>query len=237
LSFLLSADEIDKLDNIAVLPVGSLEQHGRHLPVNTDNILAQEFAGRIGARLDAFVLPCIPISTAYEHKGKKGSVWMSADTFYHMLLDIICNLKDQGFDRVVVIKGHGGIFVMDPLIRHINSVYSPELRVCMLNPYFPEALAGILESDCHIHADEMETSLMLYLRPELVKMELAVDFVPDVPQHYLQYGSIFNYSPGGVWGKPSLASAEKGRLCLEIGVEKSITFINDVFEMMENRKY
>ena len=235
MSFLKTADEINLMGDMAIVPVGSLEQHGPHLPVITDTVLAQEIANRIGERLGAFVLPCLPISTAYEHKGKKGSVWMNPDTFFRMLCDIVLNLKGQGYKKVVVLRGHGGIFVMDPVIRHLNAEHNPGLLVCRLDPYFDNRVDEICETKCHIHAEEMETSIMLYLRPELVKMERAVDFVPVVPREFLNYGSIFRYSPDGVWGFPCSASAGKGKLILESCVEESIVYVNRVFNMMSSR--
>ena len=229
-------NEVQNMGDTVIIPVGSLEQHSHHLPMNTDIILTQAFADRMGEYLQAYVLPCLPISTAYEHNGKKGSVWMSADVFFNMLFDIVTNLKNQGYRKVVIIKGHGGIFVMDPLVRHANFTYNPELMVCMLEPAVPESL-DIMEEKNDVHAGEYETSLMLYLHPELVKMDLAVDFIPDVPRKFLQYGSIFKYSPDGVWGRPTLATAEKGKLCFEAVVKESAGYVNKIFDMMDGRGY
>jgi len=238
-----TSPEIAKMGDMAIIPVGSLEQHSHHLPVNTDILLAQAYGNRLGERLNAFVLPALPISTCYEHKGSRGSVWMKADTFYTMLCDIVLNLHEQGFNRIVVIKGHGGIFVMDPAIRHLNATYMPNLRVCQLEPSFPDK-DGIFETPRNVnlgigevHSGESETSLMLHLHPELVKMELAVDCLPQVPRSYLQYGSVFSYSPEGVWGNPTLATPEKGRRYFEYCVEESIKHVENVFAAMEGRGY
>jgi len=237
MSYLKTIDELKTLSDIAVVPVGSLEQHGPHLPVSTDIIITQAFADALGEELNAYVLPCLPISTAYEHKGKRGSVWMNADTFYRMLCDIALNLKDQGFKKLAVIKGHGGIFVMDPAVRHLNASYNPELLVCMLEMNYPGALKNILISDADLHSGEYETSVMLHLRPELVRFERAVDCRPGVPRQYLQYGSIFNYCPDGVWGEATLATAEKGRQCFEIIAAENVKYARSVFAMMEGRAY
>ena len=229
-------DEIQSLGDLAVIPVGSLEQHSRHLPINTDVVIAQAFADCLGERLDAFVLPCLPISTCFEHKGKKGSVWMNADTFFAMMRDIILNLKDQGFRRIVIIRGHGGIFVMDPIVRQLNSRHMPELMICLLDPYY-ENIADIFETAGDIHAGEIETSLMLHLRPELVKQELAVDCIPDEPRPFMQYGSMFRYSPDGVWGRPTLATAEKGRRYFAACLDEGEKYINRIFAMTSGRPY
>ena len=238
-----TSPEITKMGDMAIIPVGSLEQHSHHLPVSTDVLLAQAFGNHVGERLGAFVLPALPISTCYEHKGSRGSVWMRADTFFAMLHDIVLNLHEQGFNRIVVIKGHGGIFVMDPTIRHLNATYMPKLRVCQLEPFFPD-VNGIFETKRNVnfgvgevHSGESETSVMLHLHPDLVKMDRAVDCLPDVPRTYLQYGSVFRYSPDGVWGNPTLATAEKGRRYFEFCIDESVKHIEKVFEMMDGRGY
>jgi len=186
--------------------------------------------------MGAFVLPCLPISTCFEHKGRRGSVWMQADTFFAMMCDIIINLKEQGFRRVVVIRGHGGIFVLDPIVRQLNARHMPELKVCLLDPYIGDP-AGIIETAGDTHAGETETSLMLHLRPDLVKMELAVDFIPEVPRPFLQYGSMLRYSPDGVWGRPTLATAEKGRSYFGAGLDEFEKYVARVFEVMGDRAY
>ena len=243
MSYKKTSPEITKMGDLAIIPVGSLEQHSHHLPVNTDILLAQAFGNRLGQHLNAYVLPALPISTCYEHKGGRGSVWMRADTFFTMLCDIILNLHEQNFNRIVVIKGHGGIFIMDPAIRHLNATYAPRLKVCQLDPFFDDT-NGIFETKTNsslgtgeVHSGEMETSVMLHLHPEAVKMELAVDFLPNVPRSYLQYGSVLSYSPLGVWGNPTLATENKGRRYFEFCMEQSIKHIENVFAAMDGRGY
>jgi creatinine amidohydrolase len=102
--------------------------------------------------------------------GKRGSVWMNPDTFYLMLTDICLCLKEQGFKRIGIIQTHGGIFVMTPLVRELNATNAPDLMVARVSTGDYSAAcreAGIVESKHEIHAGEKETSLMLYLRPEL----------------------------------------------------------------------
>jgi creatinine amidohydrolase len=233
------ADRIERYGNRAIVPVGSLEQHGPHLPVNTDVAITQAYADRLGERLDAFVLPCLPISTCREHMGKKGSVWMAPDTFYAMLKDIILSLHEQGFSRIVVVQGHGGIFVLPPLVRQLNATMNPALQVVKVElfQFAAEFLArGITESPRGLHADEIETSAMLHLRPDCVIMDKAVDFVPDTPREYLHYASLLSICPDGVWGEPSLATAEKGRRILELGAELGAAYITKLFDFIQHKK-
>lgn len=226
-----TADEIESGNNgIAVLPIGSLEQHGSHLPLATDFIIAGSVAQKVAEKLGAFLLPALPISTCREHMGKKGSVWMNPDTFYNMVKDIVMSLKEQGFKKVAIILGHGGIFIAGPIVRELNAT-NPDIKVIKIDfSQFSQCseLANVLECKNNLHACESETSLMLYLREDLVRKEKIIDCVPDVPRDYLNYGSIFRYSKCGVWGKPSLATKEKGERIFNVFVEKSVDYINAV---------
>jgi len=236
-----TADEIVEMNpELAIIPVGSLEQHGPHLPVMTDWAIASELGKRVAEKMNAFLLPALPISTCREHMGKKGSVWMEPMTFYQMMTDIILSLKTQGFKKVAILQCHGGIFVMTPLIRDLNAKYNPEMMVAVLDGgSFAARLRqeGILEASGELHAGESETSRMLAIAPETVHMELAVDCVPDVPRAYLSYGSIFRASKSGVWGTPSLASAGKGEKILARSAELAVEELNKAFTYMNCKEY
>ncbi|MBR2351192.1 MAG: creatininase family protein [Clostridia bacterium] len=233
--FKMTADEICALDpDTAVIPVGSLEQHGPHLPIMTDWAIATELGRRVAERMNAFLLPAFPISTCREHMGKKGSVWMEATTFYQMMYDIVMSLKTQGFKRVAFVITHGGIFVMGPLVRDLNARFNPDLMVAFVTPDTSN-LKGITETR-GLHADESETSQILAIAPETVHMDRAVDFDPEVPRPYLNYGSIFRASPTGVWGYPTKATAEKGELILQRATDNAVDELNRAFEFMSNKE-
>ena len=233
--FKMTADEICALDpDTAVIPVGSLEQHGPHLPIMTDWAIATELGRRVAEKMNAFLLPAFPISTCREHMGKKGSVWMEATTFYQMMYDIVMSLKTQGFKRVAFVITHGGIFVMGPLVRDLNARFNPDLMVAFVTPDTTN-LKGITETR-GLHADESETSQILAIAPETVHMDRAVDFDPEVPRPYLNYGSIFRASPTGVWGYPTKATAEKGELILQRSTENAVDELNRAFEFMSNKE-
>lgn len=231
LSYESTVDDINSSGvETAVIPIGSLEQHGPHLPVDCDNIIASGAGKRIAERLNAFLLPAIPVSTCREHMGKKGSVWMKPVTFYNMVCDIVLSLKEQGFKTIIIVQGHGGIFMLGPTVRELNAG-NPGIRVIkvdLLNAFPSLESAGLLQCKNNLHACEYETSLMLYLREDLVRKELIEDSLPQVPRDYLNYAPIFRFSKNGVWGAPSLATKEKGRLIMEMLVEKSVEYVNDV---------
>lgn len=227
-SYRLTADDIEILNpDIAILPVGSLEQHGPHLPLMTDWAIASELGSRVAKTTGGFLLPAIPISTCREHMGKRGSVWMEPPTFYQMMNDIIMSLKVQGFRKICILQCHGGIFVMTPLVRDLNAKYNPDLMVATIDicDIFPLIFQdGLIETNTELHAGEIETSMMLAIAPDTVHMDRAIDFVPNISRPYLSYGSIFRASPSGVWGEPTKASSEKGvailNRCTQIAVEE-----------------
>lgn len=240
ISYHLTCDDIVKMNTqTAILPVASLEQHGPHLPVSTDCIVAETYANRMAEKMNAFQIPTLPISTCREHMGKMGSVWMNPDTFYHMILDICGSLEEQGFKKVIIIQGHGGIFVLNPAIRQINATRNPNFMVCSVQAYDyidEYKKLGILNSTEFLHADELETSIVMYVRGDLVKKEKIVDFIPDVSRPFLNYGSIFCACPDGVWGCPSYATEEKGRQLLDVGTDLMVKSAKEAFAYMENKK-
>ena len=239
-SFKLSVDEIVKRDpELAILPVGSLEQHGPHLPIMTDWAIAAELGRRVAEITGGFLLPALPISTCREHMGKKGSVWMEPPTFYQMMHDIIMSLKVQGFKKVAILQCHGGIFIMTPLVRDLNAKFNPELMVVNIDActfFAPLYQEGIYETNTELHAGEGETSMMLRIAPETVNMDKAVDEVPNVPRSYLGYGSIFRASASGVWGESKCATAEKGEKALARCAELAVEEMNKAFAYIEGKE-
>ena len=233
--FKMTADEICALDpELAIIPVGSIEQHGPHLPIMTDWAIATELGKRIAEKMGAFLLPALPVSTCREHMGKKGSVWMEPTTFYQMMHDIIMSLKTQGFKRVGILIAHGGVFVATPLVRDLNAKFQPDLQVAVVTPD-TVCVKDIIETK-GLHADESETSQILAIAPETVRMDKAVDFIPDVPRPYLNYGSIFRACPNGVWGEPTKATAEKGERFLEEFAKLAVDEFNKAFDYMTNKE-
>ena len=227
-----TADEIAASGyNAAVLPVGSTEQHGPHLPVNSDNIIITALAEKLAGKIGAVLLPTLPYSTCREHMGKKGSVWMNADTFYKMMWDICESLEHQGYTRVILLQGHGGIFVMTPFIRDFNAKHDKIKLIRPEDNMRPYDWGAVLESP-PLHSCEMETSLMLYLAADTVRKGKIADCVPEVSQGALNLGSIFTYSPTGVWGKPSLATAAKGEQIFNIMLENMLEAIKGAEQIL-----
>lgn len=222
-----------------IIPLGSVEQHSSHLPIGTDAMFAQAFCEKLVERIDALLLPVLPISTCYEHKGKKGSVWMRPSTFYTMLQDIIESLHSQGFRKVILILGHGGIFTAYPAVRELNAL-KDDLRVIIYAPDIDDEVKKVLETKKNeVHSGESETSLMLYLFEDLVNKEemMKNDFVPEVPQNFLNYAPVHRLSPNGVWGEPSLASKEKGEKIFNIMLDQAERYIDRALKYAVKEKW
>ena len=236
-----TAKEINESDiDTAILPIGSVEQHSSHLPIATDVILAKEIAAAVSKRFNALLLPTIPFSTCYEHKGVKGSICMRPITFYQMLEDIALNLKEQGFKNVIVILGHGGIFAAGPAVRELNAT-TDGLRVILVDPALTSnGTSALIENkELEIHAGEVETSIMLYLRETLVNKELMLnnDCEPAYPQAILNSVPMTKVSTMGTWGKPSLATREKGEKLFALRVDNAVKYIESALAISPEEKW
>ena len=237
LSYNNTAKEIKESGvDTAILPFGSVEQHSSHLPIGTDVMLASAIAEGIAERIDALLLPTVPFSTCYEHKGTKGSVCMRPSTFYQMLQDIVLNLRDQGITKVLVVLGHGGIFVAAPAIRELNALYD-DLQVILVQT---GSTRQFLESDkLEIHAGESETSLMLYLHEKLVNKTLMMenDCVPEYPQNMLNHIPLTRMSKTGAWGMSSLATKEKGEKIFKCMIDNAVEYIEKALAVCPREKW
>jgi creatinine amidohydrolase len=230
----LTADgAIEKGYHTAYLAVAPFMRYGPHLPLTAGIIIAEALAEAISTRIDAFMLPVQPFA-AFLGGDEKYSVFADSALLYEMLLDIAGNLSRQGFRRLVLHQGYRGLSILYALTRHINA--SGIIETVLVNPCdLAEARhGGILQGDGNIHACELQTSLMAYLRPDYVKADRIrdIDYVPDIPAHYLNFKPISAFCPDGVWGRPSLATAEKGRKIYDKAVELSTAYIDEAFAFM-----
>jgi len=228
-----SWEEVAEADvEIAILPIGSIEQHGRHLPLGTDWLIADRWAKELGERLNAYVLPALPYGNSQEHMGFPGTITLRPQTLALVIEDIILSLRHHGIKKVVVLSAHGGNWVIKPTIRDLNFRYS-DMTIIWADGALPGERERIPED---IHSGRGETSTMLYFHPELVKMERAEDFTPDVGQEYNDYVGFDRTTRCGVWGKPSEASEEIGRENMEARVERQVRYIKATFEKLERLK-
>ncbi|MFG2312253.1 creatininase family protein [Streptomyces sp. NPDC048566] len=198
---------------IAVLPVGSLEQHGAHLPLTTDTLVACAIAREIAAAHPVQLLPPVTISCSHEHADWPGTVSISAVTLYAVVRDIAASLRRSGVDALVVVNGHGGNYVLGNVVQE-SAGTGTRMALFPAAEDWQEACerAGVrtsLLSD--MHAGEIETSILLHAHPESVGAGYETsDAVADDRRHLLTLG-MAAYTESGVIGRPSRASAEKGR--------------------------
>ncbi|MCP9208834.1 creatininase family protein [Streptomyces sp. NEAU-Y11] len=198
---------------VAVLPVGSFEQHGAGLPLITDTVVACAIASEIAAVHPVLALPPITVSCSHEHADWPGTVSISAATLHAVVRDIAVSLRASGVHALVVINGHGGNYVL-------RNVVQESAGIGMRMALFPGSAdwaaarerAGVqTPSNSDMHAGELETSILLRVRPELVRPgQEKADWIADDRKHLLTLG-MSAYTESGVIGRPSLASAEKGK--------------------------
>jgi creatinine amidohydrolase len=228
---------------VVIVPVGSTEQRGPHLPTGTDQFIGWEIAKRVAERVDALLLPIIPIGFSENHCPRAGTVTLSPDTLRHMIRDVAKSLSRDGAKHIVLMSGHAGHLVQLADVCCELNVRGTlgQSRIHNISPYNSvgvEALARILEEEVFLHAEELETSLMLFLRPHLVQMDKAVREIPAyLPKglttpNFLEAIRVFTTSKSfgkdlktGVCGDATLASREKGEKLLDVLVNATVEAI------------
>lgn len=205
-----TADEQDREARVAVLPVGSFEQHGPFLPLVTDTVIACTVAQEIATAYPVLHLPPVTISCSHEHAAWPGTVSISARTLYAVVRDIADSLSRSGITKLVLVNGHGGNYVLGNVVQEADGAMA--LFPALEDWHAARDAAGIQTSlDSDMHAGELETSILLHAHPRLVKPGYASgDRLADDRRHLLTLG-MEAYTESGVVGRPSLASARKGR--------------------------
>jgi creatinine amidohydrolase len=192
----------------ALLCIGAIEQHSYHLPLGTDWLLGVTGSRRLARALAerglrVYLLPPIPIGCSSEHVSFKGTVGFHPTTVVAMLRDIVACLKRQGFRRLIVASSHGGNWILKPAVRELN-MWDADFLVMWSQP----GGAGGAGPGVDRHSGQSETSRMLYDYPELVRHGVSVDYSPPEGHEYADMIPWDYFSPSGVWGFPSKASAE-----------------------------
>ncbi len=221
----------------AVLPVGAIEQHGSHLPVGTDTILAHEFASRIAEQLDAYLLPVIPITSSIEHRKGGGTVYIKADTLALVLSDIAESLQYAGYEKLIIVNFHGGNWIIKPTVRKLNrdldSMQTVLLHADVAMHRHGEVFKH-LRND--VHGGEFETSIMLHTHPEHVR-EIAPQHNPEfVPQAFMDYFDVTEITEDGYWGFPEEATSDKGAKVLDIMVQCALEYLQEVENVTQKLK-
>jgi creatinine amidohydrolase len=212
-----------KETDTVIIPTGAVEVYGPHLPMGTDCIVAEEISRLVGERTKALIAPMIELGESTGLIGFPGTLTLSKETFHQAIDGLFTELIRHGFKNYLFITGHAGNV---DSISYLCRKYQREKSVlCGQVDWwrFTNANSGdIFEMKGHMahgHASECGTSVMLYLRPDLVHMEYAARVEP-APDH-IRYPDIVRYvplekkTPSGIVGDASLGSVEKGRQIVE----------------------
>ncbi|MCZ6676853.1 MAG: creatininase family protein [Candidatus Poribacteria bacterium] len=222
----------------AILPLGATEQHGPHLPQNTDTLLAEALAGDVAEQSVGLVLPALPIGYSWVWRDYPGSLTFSFDTFRAAIKDIARSLDRNGCRALLIITAHGAN--PQPL-KYTARELVDEIEMKILRVFYPNLSEIIADADSptwlpmNFHAEEFETSLMLHLHPELVRMDRAVREYPprsvDYEMSALPMGAL---SESGVFGDATVATAEKGerwfKACVASIVEVWQDFLKSIID-------
>lgn len=231
-------------DPVVVLPVGTMEQHGPHLPLLVDFIIPHRIANDVAELLtpDVIVMPPVVYSFNEHHMDFPGTIAINMYTIIDYVAQIGFSLAHHGFRHIVLLNGHGSnVPVLDLAMRRINNE-SPAISV--LANYWAlvrdEDLPWARESHgvAH-HAEEDETSLMLYLCPHLVDMSKAVRTVEEVQrsEHIwgawpantkIQFQEFYSRNTStGIQGDPTVATAERGEIFYKAAVKRTAEFLQE----------
>jgi creatinine amidohydrolase len=220
-----------EMQKVVILPAGSTEQHGLHLPLDTDVFLVESVCLEVGRRVpdQVLVLPPISYGLNLHHIDFPGTIHIEPETFIAFGLNITKSLAYHGFEKILLVNGHGSNSPLVDLIARKTVLATHS--ICTAVSYFAllgETFEKVRETAVIAHADELETSLYLYLAPDRVRVDDMVEG-NDVMGEYFSSDSTANYpvrfndfwgrwTQKGVHGDPRAATPEKGKLLFEAAV-------------------
>lgn len=231
---------------VAVLALAATEQHGPHLPLGTDFMIAEgmlaEVARLCPASLDLCVLPVQDIGKSSEHAAFPGTLSFSPQTMLAMLADMTCWIARAGFKKMVFVSSHGGnAEVMALAMQEARETHGMIAGQCSWRRFGrPEGLFSARENTHGIHGGDYETSLMLHFAPDLVDMGKAIDFIARSEAIAQENATLRltgplsmgwmaeDNNPAGVVGEAHLATAEKGRAVAQFQAQGFLTLAQDI---------
>jgi len=224
-----------KLTRTVYIPFGSVEEHGRHLPLSTDTIQAYEVGKKAALKTPFFVAPPIHYGSCRSTNCHPGTVSITSATLKALLKDIIRSFRIQGMKNFIVLTGHAGgsqRMALQDAGEELIAEYT-DINIAVVTEYdlARNEGKGIIETEGDAHAGEIETSRILHSHPELVKGEGEREF-PAFPMAILVRNKR-KYWPNGVWGDPSKASAEKGKILEERVVQRIVELVQKMDNFRE----
>jgi creatinine amidohydrolase len=236
----------DMRDAIAVLPVAAVEQHGPHLPLGVDLFLMQGYIERVAERLPddlpVLFLPVQSIGASIEHSDFPGTLSLSAASLIGILTEIGACVRRAGCRKLVLLNSHGGnVPLLDSVAHRLRAEHRMFAVMASWHRFgYPDGLFSVEELTHGIHAGDIETSLMLSFRPDLVRMDAAEDFASESAAlegdfTWLRAGRPTGFgwmtqdlSERGAMGNAGAASAEKGDASADYGVTAFIELLQDI---------
>ncbi len=226
--------------DVALLPVGSIEQHGPHLPLDTDAFDAAYLAEEVARRCTSpqpTVLPLVSYGVSYHHLDFPGTISISNETLSRLVYEVGTSIARHGVRKLVIINGHGG---NQPALQNAAQMINRDARIftCVDTGETSDVdIESLVETMNDAHAGEIETSTSMATRPHLVAMDRAQPSVPSFSSRYLNFSSTHGVewyartsriSRSGVLGDPTRASAEKGQRIIRIMLDHLVQFVEDL---------
>ena len=205
-----------------IVPLGSTEQHGYHLPLNTDSTIADYLALEVAKRTNCLVTPTLTYGQVWSAKDFPGTIAIQERTYINFLKDIVTSLESKSPRNIILFSGHLGNVAPSKIAarelldeKGFNNVYHFSYIVDM-----KQAAAGIMETELWhgsgLHGGEMETSVLLRITPELVLMDKAqADYPVRPPDLDIRPISWIDFARQGIFGDPTKATSEKGERFIE----------------------
>jgi creatinine amidohydrolase len=241
---------------VVLIPIGHTEQHAYHLPLSTDTLIIEAIAQGVAAVVpdQATVMPVMPYGVSMHRKAFPGTFNMGGRAFEDFWLAVIDQLVERGFDRFYLLSGHGGnCSFLTNVVKYAGERHQ---RVfCATSWLYLSGPSGIMALDQHRkspiggmgHACELETSLILHLRPDLVRMDKVVDEIDFIttPSYYMDWiesGALIANPPweddtaSGAYGAGSLASMENGKAWLEAAITEKVEHVAEIHEQHRRRE-
>ncbi|MFC4619065.1 creatininase family protein [Camelliibacillus cellulosilyticus] len=232
---------VKKAKKTVLLPVGAVEAHGPHLPLGTDNLLAERLAERVAQETGALQLPTLSYGQVWSLRHFPGSINISNSTLIQMIVDIGKSLYFQGFRIFAMVNGHlGNNVALKEAARELYDLY-PEMKVYyFFYPGTKDIINEVRETPAahasYFHACELETSYMLYLAEEYVDMDKAINDPPTITEEAdLTPTPWEEITHSAVLGDATLATKEKGKRVVDQAVQSMAAILKGVQEKQNDQ--